>query len=98
MLKQMAVMPLATDIMQTVVGASHGTFIGAIAPAAPDVDDRASVEQDGAGGANFVLDSEVLDERVDDGPVLGRVGPAEVKRGAARLDLRAKIHRVPSLY
>ena len=68
---------------------------GAIAPAAPDVDDRASVEHDGARGPDLVLDSEVLDERVDDGPVLGRVRPGEVIRCAARLDLRAEIHGLP---
>ena len=43
----------------------------AIAPTAPDVDDRAPIEHDGAGGPNLVLDSEVLDERVDNGRYSG---------------------------
>ncbi len=64
----------------------------AVTPAAVHVDDRASVEQDGAGGPDLVFDSEVLDERVDDGPVLGRVRPREAIRRAARLDLGAEIH------
>ncbi len=97
MLKQIAVMPLATDIMQTVVGASHGVFWRDRA-SRPTCRRPFAVEHDRAGGADLVLDFEVLDERVDDGPVLGRVRAGEVIRRAARLDLRAEIHWVASLY
>ena len=67
----------------------------AIAPAAPDVDGRAALEHDRARGADLVLAFEILDERVDDGPELGRVRATEVISRAARFDLHAEFHPLP---
>src|SRR5690606_39485197 len=66
-----------------------------IAPPAPDVDDGATFHHDRAGGADLLLDFEVLDEGVHDAPELRRILAAQPVAGAARLDLDIELHGHP---